>query len=115
MLQFGGASHEVKEFSLVGATAYATVGIWPCPSFKSKILTFSSADKDIVVTTYYSQDGGKTWTAKDADFDVMYQSAAVVKTYNDVYSHIKVTAKNRVAGQVGTLSLVCFGTIIDDV
>jgi hypothetical protein len=106
-----GTAYEIKSFSKLSVDAYADALIWSCPDFVTKFLTFSAVDKDVVVTTYYSRDGGITWTAKDSDFNIAIDTP-VVKTYGDVYSHIKATVKSKATGKAGTLTCVCFGTAV---
>jgi hypothetical protein len=111
-LKYQGASYELTSFTdKISTDSYVTVGIWSCAGFKTKVLTFTATDNNLLVSTAYSNDG-TTFTAIDADVSVT-TAALVTKAYSsNIYAMIRVQVKSAAAGTPGTLSTKLFGTAL---
>ena len=105
-----GGAFEIATFDdQLSTNNYVDVGTWTVAPFVTKIMTFSAVTNNLLVTTYYSNDGGTTWTELDAEFAVN-AAATVTKTHTTIQAQIKVQVKAAVGGSQGTLSTKLFGT-----
>ncbi len=93
-------------------TAYADVGSWTVPYFRSKIFTFSATGFNVKINVLGSRDGGTSFPAAVESAIAVNVGTDVEKVCTDPYTNLKVQVLDNSTAGHGVLATRYFGTWI---